>query len=466
MFLQVGKHKHLFILFGVYLAARIITYNLEIYPVGNELALKMQLINPLLLKEDFFKSLYYLHYQPPVWNFIYGIMIKIFGINYSTLSTALHFFNIFLSFVMIYYFYLIANYFKLKKKEMYIFYLIFFVFSLSFLFYETYIHYTHLTALLFAQISYLFLRFDEKYSLKFEIYIYLTALLLSFTWSAFSHPLFIFVIFIGICLIKFKKNILRSFLLLVIFSLLTLTLSIKNKIEFNIFASSSWIGMQIFTVLSFDDNWGRWDECNFSAAHIIKDELSYKKNNINFNNNHPSVVGALSKYNNVGFIYRTKKCLKLGINQIINDPLRYIKRVKYLIISNHGHYAFDHIGWDPKEWRKYFNFFYDINNNKFFNPIKVRSLQLYHFIMYLFFTVIVLRSIFFINNDKDRYYKPIASIFLVYLWLMIVTHMAAGYEHERFRFTGHFLNILFIILLLKNRFINKSLLKIRSILLS
>ena len=82
----------------------------------------------------------------------------------ETLSLALHLFNIFLSFLMIYYFYLIADYFKLKKNEINIFFIFFFGFSLSFLFYETYMHYTHLTAFLFAQITYCFLRFDDNNS--------------------------------------------------------------------------------------------------------------------------------------------------------------------------------------------------------------------------------------------------------------------------------------------------------------
>lgn len=458
MIFQINKFKNLFLLFGIYLVARIITYNLEIFPVANELGLKWQLFNPKLLKENFLGSLYYLHYQPPMWNFIYGIMIKILGTEYQSLSIALHLFNITLSFIIIYYFYLISNYFRLKTKEIYFLYFIFFILSLAFLFYETYIHYTHLTVLLFAQISYLFIRFNDNYSLKFEIYIYITALLLVFTWSAFSHPLFMFVIFIGISLIKFKKDILRSIIIFIIFSLLTLTLSIKNKIEVNMFGNSTWIGMQIYTVLSFGDNWEKWEECNFSKVSINEDELFYKQDNINFNNDHPSLVGEYSGNNNVGFIYRSKKCLKLGIKQIIDDPLRYISRVKYLFISNHGHFTFDHIGWDPEEWRKYFKIFYDVNNHEFMNPIKVRSLQLYYLVMYLFFITIVFRNIYHINSDKYKHYKPIAAIFLIYMWLMIVTHLAAGYEHERFRHTGHFLHVLFFIILIKSKFNLKNLL--------
>ena len=60
------------------------------------------------------------------------------------------------------------------------------------------------------------------------------------------------------------------------FTLLSLTLSIKNKIEFNMFASSTWIGMQLFTVLSYGDNRDYWGICNFSYKNIEKDESAFR----------------------------------------------------------------------------------------------------------------------------------------------------------------------------------------------
>ena len=195
-------------------------------------------------------------------------------------------------------------------------------------------HYTHLTVFLFAQFSYFFLKFSSNHLLKYELSIYFTALILVFTWSAFSLPFFMFVIFSGLILIKFKQNILRSFMIFCTFTLLSLTLSIKNKIEFNMFASSTWIGMQLFTVLSYGDKRDYWGICNFSYKNIEKDESAFKKNNPTFKNSHPSLIGNLTKLNNVGFIHRSKKCLDLAIKEIVNDPLDYINRAKFLFISN------------------------------------------------------------------------------------------------------------------------------------
>ena len=194
-------------LLSIYIIVRIFTFYLQIVPVGEEIAVRWDILNPKLLSKDLFGAVYYYHFKPPLWILILGIFIKIFGLDYKTLGSILHFFNIFLSFFTIYYFYLITSFFKLTKIEIYIVYFIFFIFSLGFLYYETYTSYTHLTVFLFAQFSYLYLKFSENHLLKYELSIYFTALFLAFTWSPFSLPFFMFVIFIGLTLIKFKPDI-------------------------------------------------------------------------------------------------------------------------------------------------------------------------------------------------------------------------------------------------------------------
>ena len=77
------KHSNIFFwrLIFIYVIVRIITYNLQIVPPGEHLTLKWQLMNPELLSKDLLKTLYYLHYQPPLWNLIYGLFIKLIGIE-------------------------------------------------------------------------------------------------------------------------------------------------------------------------------------------------------------------------------------------------------------------------------------------------------------------------------------------------------------------------------------------------
>jgi hypothetical protein len=193
-----SKKKELILIYFIFILIKFIKiFILEINAVPQDLGVRWQLLNTNLLEKDLLRSLYNLHYQPPLWNLIYGIFIKIYGTEFNILSKIIHFFNILISFVSVYFFYLICNFFQLSKKKTLIIFFIFFIFSPSYLFYETITHYTHLTTLFFAQLVYFYLKFSEKKSFIYEILIYVTSLLLVYTWTAFSHPLFIFVIFAG-----------------------------------------------------------------------------------------------------------------------------------------------------------------------------------------------------------------------------------------------------------------------------
>ena len=45
-----------------------------------------------------------------------------------------------------------------------------------------------------------------------------------------------------------------------------------------------------------------------------------------------------------------------------------------------------------------------------------------------------------------------SSVFLIYLWMILLTHMFAGFEQERMRHIGHFLHLLFFSILAKENF--------------
>jgi len=163
------------------------------------------------------------------------------------------------------------------------------------------------------------------------------------------------------------------------------------------------------------------------------------------------LIGPLSGWNNVGMIYRTKICLKEGVNIVLKDPSSYFSIVKFNFISTHGHYSFDH-GFKPENWNKFFDFLDLPKKNEFTNFLKVRSLQLYYLIFYIFFASYLLLSVFNIKKETLKIEKAVSSLFLIWLWMIILTHMFAGFEHERMRHIGHFLHGIFFIILIKNNF--------------
>ena len=419
-----------------------------------------QIMDLNLLNNNFLSSLYFLHYQPPMWNFILGIMVKLNGPDYLKLSNSIFYFNIFLSIVSIWIFILICKIFELKNTYIFYFSLVFITLSLSYFFYENYTHYTHLTTLIFILLIYNYLKFSENNYIKYEFYIYLIATILVYTWSAFSHPLFIVLIFITILIIKNRINFLRSFLLFTIFFIVAILPSIKNKVEVNFFGNSSWIGFQTIQTLY------AWDvldgNCVMNYQINKKFEDDYLDKYPKFNNSHPSLIGDKSKWNNVGTVYLTKKCLKKSIDIVIKDPLNYINKVKFNFISTHGHYSFDH-GFKPLNWEKYFGFIDKVKDFNFTNSIKVRSLQLYYLTLYIFFGISILKALKNIfKPDLCRIEKVFASIFLIFLWMIILTHFFAAYEHERMRHIGHFMHLLFFIILIKEKFKIKNIFSLKN----
>lgn len=434
----------------LYFLSRVFIFSLGIFPDPDMLQVMWQILNLELLDKDFLKSLYYLHYQPPLWNFFIGLFVKVVGPDYKLIVVCIYFFHIFLSILNIFVFLKICNFFTLSKIKTYICFFIFIIFSISYIFYENYGHYTHFTTSIYLLLIINFLNFAKTENFFYEFNIYFCALLLVYTWSAFSHPFFIILIFATIILINYKKNIKRSFLIFLVAIIISSLPSLKNKIVVNFAANSSWIGFAIIQVLK---EWGiNSGACNMD---IEKNNLIYQKkyidNNINFANYHPSLVGPLSKWNNVGMIYRTKICLRDGINIILKNPINYLSIVKFNFISTHGHYSFDH-GIMPKNWEKNFGFLHLVKRNKFTNALKVRSLQLYYLIFYIFFMSYLILSILNIKKDNLKIEKAISSLFLIWLWMIILTHMFAGFEHERLRHIGHFLHGIFFLILIKNNF--------------
>ena len=176
-----------------------------------------QLLNPQLLKDDFFKSLLFLHFQPPLWNFIFGIFVKLFGTDYETLNIVLNLFNLFISILITLYFYFICRHFNLTNFKIYLFFFIFIGFSPSLLMYENFIHYTNLTVLFFLIISFYLIKFGEEQNIKNELKVYIPLILLIYTWSIFNQPLVLIVVSAILLSIRKNKKFISFVLFIIIF---------------------------------------------------------------------------------------------------------------------------------------------------------------------------------------------------------------------------------------------------------
>lgn len=448
IFFLLKKNNTLVNLILFFLFTRFFFYKLGLETGVNHLPHMWQLLTPVLLEQDYFKSLLYLHYQPPLWNSIYGIFIKIFGTDFEILSKVINFFNFFCTFLITTYFYFLCKEFNLSKLKIYFLFFILIGFSPSVIMYENFVHYTNLTVLFFLQIAFYTIKFEKNQTLKNEIMIYIFLILLMYTWSVFSQPLILVFFFLILLIIRNKKKYL-SIILFCICLIISVLPSLKNKYLLNHFSNTYGVGLQLIQVLKKYDY--KYPLCSFVLDDIQLHERIYQDQNPNYNFKHPSLVGKYSKYNSIAFIHRSKSCLPLAIDFIMDNPVNFLKIVKFNLISSHGHFAFD-FGQKPKNWNKFFGFFDELKSNYLSNKFKVRILQLYHLIFHLFFTWILFLLIKNNIGKSDKKNLSLISIYLLYAWVIFVSHFGAGFEFERMRHTGHALHMIFFIFLIKNNF--------------
>ena len=440
----MNNKKLLLIILILFIISRIIVHLFGIYP--NLLFGYWQTLHYKLLSDDLIRSLIYLHSEPILWNLLLGLSLKIFKQDHQLMSYFFYFYHFILSFLIIYYSIQIADFFKSTFKVKFLL-SIFLIFSPNLVYYENWIFYSHSTCFLFFQLTYFLLQFFKKNEFKYEVLIYLNLLLLTLLWKLF-HPLIIFLFFILLHK-NFKFN--KSFLIFLLFFIISITPIIKNKIIFGFFSNGSLIGLNLAQTIPskidsrFFDNDKKFNDCTFSITKEDENnyfiEFSKNRNELN----HPSLIGELSEKNNLGGIYKSKKCILIFVDYIKKHPLLWLESRFINILISHGKLAIDH-GYSPLNWNKVklsflVNF---IKSNIFLKYFQATLLIMYMLTIYIF---IIYKILF--SSEKNYIKKSFICIFSLYCYLLFVGHLFNGWEQERFLYTGFVLQVIFINFILK-----------------
>ena len=386
------------------------------------------LLDISLLQNDLIQSLKYLHSQPLLWNFFNGLVVKFFDGNLNSITIFFTLYHYFLTWFIFCLSNLLLNQFhKNKRSEIILF--AFVIFNPTIIFYENIFSYAHTTCALFALLSYFTFKIFQNKKINYEIYAYLVLLILSSIWLLFQ-PILIILSFILICVYKkFNKIRLIGFLLIFIISLIP---SLKNKIIFDTFTFSSKSGQDFGTVFYDWENY---------CGHPIKDKEKFtKKYKIKYNRdfNHPSLIGDISHFNNLGLIVLGEECFKKTLNRIKNEPLYYAKGRILAFLSSHGKFGFDYVYPNPKGWDKYYKGLKEIYENKNYKLIR-------QFLVF-FLMITIYSTLCYITFSKS--YKNIKPSLILtglfYTYLISVGTLAGGTEQERIMYTGFFINIIFV----------------------
>lgn len=425
--------------------SRIIVNILEINLFG--ISYGFHLLDKNLLQYDLLKSLFYLHSQPIGWNLFAGILTKLFNGNITYINNFFEFYQLFLTFSLLYTCILICDEISDKIIVKYLI-SIFIILNPSILFWEKIFSYQHTICTLIAMVSYLILKLYKTHDNKYEFYIYCILLLLSLIWSAFQPVLILIIFFLfRFFKIKIKKKFFIYFLFIIFLSFIPF---VKNKIVFNTFTVGSWAGHQLSTTfLDWKDVCDLPNPKDIYSDENINDLRMYEKN-YNRKFDHSSLVGESSKYNYIGIIYRSQNCLKITINRIMKNPKEYLTGRVYAFLASHGKFAFDFLHPKPEGWNKYYNKIDYFYSNKKIKLTRQVIIFTYMMIVYFFF----LKLIFF-SKQKNAIKKAYFTIMIIYFYILSVGHLATGHEHARMLYSGIIIHLLFYMHVLRNLFNEK-----------
>jgi hypothetical protein len=214
--------------------------------VAKPLAFAMQYLDPLLLKSDLLKSLFYLHSQPPIFNLFLGTVIKISEI--TSLSYQLLFNTA--GAVISLSFYGILIYLGMNWIIC-LFITMVFILNPTLILYEHLLYYSYFEVLFVSLALFLLIRWcrDKKFP---DVLLFWTALLCLGMIRSVFHP--IFILATSVCLTAYlwfwikEKRCAKVLFLSSLLALAPLSaLCLKNTLVFGFFGTSSWEGMNLWT---------------------------------------------------------------------------------------------------------------------------------------------------------------------------------------------------------------------------
>ena len=454
-------NKFLFIIL-IFLISKIIIYQ-NFLQIHSNFGSYWQLSDLSLLKNDLFNTIKYLHMQPPLWNLIVGLLLKISSGNYELASKIIlniHWIFSFFILLIIKYF---CEEFQLNSLSKLIVYLIF-IFHPSIIFYENIPYYPHLVMFLFTIMSLTIYKLQKTNIYKYEIYFYSIITILIYLISAFV-PLLLIAFFI---IFRFWDNLnkrnnnffikLRNFLLILIISFIPY---LKNYFIFGTFTKGTWSGLQLSTTttnipdltgnrvfqncglgLTFGDQ--AYKEYRDAKMEDLENYFKrYKKNPKKLS--HKSLVGKESSRNHLAMISRSHWCLVKNIENINFNKKKWIKgRINEFLLP-HSQLGIDYdIIEMPKGFEKIKEIKKNLYNKKLFKRIKQISVFIFMSLIYLLFIYKI-----FTNKEDNHIRASYLFIFFVYAYIMLISTLFGNQEGQRFMHYGFIIQILFFINIFK-----------------
>lgn len=204
-----------------------------------------QFVEPQLLAEDLWRSLYYLHSQPPLFNAFLGVSIKLAGSHYGVVLSACY-----LAFGLALHLTLCALLLRLKvDRWVAVVAVLLFACSPAVILYENWLFYTYPMALTLAASALFTHRLAEGGRFLDALMLFVLLAVAAFTRAIFHLAWLLLIVAVLVYLLAKKRRLVL--LAATPALLLLLALHTKNWVEFGIPASSSWVGLNLAKLTTF-----------------------------------------------------------------------------------------------------------------------------------------------------------------------------------------------------------------------
>ncbi len=315
------------------LASRFIFYLLGIRYDAEEITTLWQIIDIQLLKQDLFRSLFYMHFQPPLFNALVGLVLKISPDGYPNLLATIY---LFLGLLMTYFMYKIIRILGASPIFSSVMTFYFMIIPPTIL-YENWIFYTYIDAVLLLIMSYYFYKSAFHYSPKHVALVMLIGTILVLTRSVF-HIIWL-IACVGFLLLSTPRvRVAKTFIVALPFVLIGASWYAKNAWLYGWFTASTAFGMSLAKMTQPVVSQATIDkliqEGQISQVYLVPRYSPIEKYPSSFLQNspydHPLLTSARKStgeinLNHYSYIEISKKYQSDVVNIIKHDPVIILK---------------------------------------------------------------------------------------------------------------------------------------------
>lgn len=244
--LNLKKNKDIFyliLLLAVFVGSRALYDQMGI-PFLGETRRYWQFIHPALLKTDLWRSVFYLHSQPPLFNLLAGLTLQLFPAH---VQDAFHLLYYFIGALLAISIYFLGVHLKFPRWMSLLVAALFSV-SPSTIIYEHWFMYGYLIASALALAGVALYRFAESQKTGWGILFFSLLAVVTLTWSLFHFIWMILLFVLTLSLLPDRRKVMLAALVPL---LLVSGWYAKNLVVFGEFTAASWGGMNFSRTTTF-----------------------------------------------------------------------------------------------------------------------------------------------------------------------------------------------------------------------